>query len=48
MNADGSGAKIVALGTQCDVVVMPASGGQIINLTGDIDAYSWKLPLGWR
>jgi hypothetical protein len=33
---------------QCDIVQMPADGGTIINLTGDMDPYRWKLPFGWR
>ena len=90
MNADGSGAKIVAQGkvsglfpnqysprylhsfwspdgnwlafrrdqivhirgsqyaTQSDIVEMPATGGTIINLTGDMNAFSWKLAFAWR
>jgi Tol biopolymer transport system component len=90
MNADGSGAKIVAQGkvsglfpnqysprylhsfwspdgnwlsfrrdqivrirgsqyaTQSDIVEMTATGGTIINLTSDMNAFSWKLAFAWR
>lgn len=90
MNADGTGAKVVATGksvklfpgrysprylhsfwspdgkwlvfrrdlivhvdgsqydTQCDIVEMPAEGGTIINLTGNMDPFEWKLPFAWR
>ena len=33
---------------QCDIVQMPAGGGTIVNLTGDMDPFKWKLPFAWR
>jgi hypothetical protein len=40
--------KGAAYQKQSDIVVIPAAGGQIVNLTGDLDPYIWKLPLAWH